>query len=288
MKQNRRWRSTVRATATAAAAAIVVAGCAGEAGGFPSIDGWTQDGEVRVFDADNLWEYINGAAELFVGYDVQSCETADLSSGDVVVALDLYDMGTPLNAFGIFSRERAGETVSVSGATDAMVSAPYLAMLVKGGIYAKVNVLEGALTPESGRALLEALVSELPGDAQLPAEFDLLPQGGKVAGSEGFQRVGYLGLTELTNCIYAEYAGEDGETWEGFAMVAPDPASAESQWNTLASQWDTADHDGSEVLFREIPYRGLVGVVRTEQGIFGASGAEDQAELLGRLDTIAN
>ncbi|MGD8727494.1 MAG: hypothetical protein PVH40_07605 [Gemmatimonadales bacterium] len=274
-----------RVAATVVAVTAVLA-CSGGSGGFPSIDGWEQLDEARVFDADNLWEYINGAAELFVAYDVRTCETADLRSGDAVVALDLYDMGTPLNAFGIFSRERAGERVSVPGATGAMVSAPYLALLVKGSTYAKVNVLEGQLTAESGRALLEALAPELPGEPVLPAEFDLLPAEGKVAGSEGFQKEGYLGLTELNDCIHAEYAGEDGETWEGFAMLAEDPAAAEAAWNALASEWESVDHGGNEVLFREIPYRGLVGVTRTEQGVFGASGAADQAELFGRLEAI--
>jgi hypothetical protein len=44
------------------------------------------------------------------------------------------------------------------------------------------------------------------------------------------------------------------------------------------------EHGGRTVLFREIPYGGLVGVTRTEQGIWGVSGAADQAELLGGLD----
>jgi hypothetical protein len=186
MKKNRRRNAAVSAVVAVSAALA----CSSGGGGFPALDGWDQTGEVRVFEADNLWEYINGAAELFVAYDVQTCETADLSSGDVVIALDLYAMGNPLNAFGIFSRERAGERVAIAGATDAMVSAPYLALLVKGSTYAKVNVLEGELTAENGRALLEGLAPELPGEPGLPAEFDLLPVDGKVAGTEGFQREG--------------------------------------------------------------------------------------------------
>jgi hypothetical protein len=120
----------------------------------------------------------------------------------------------------------------------------------------------------------------------LPAEFDLLSQEGKVAGTEGFQREGYLGLTELADCIHAEYAGDGGETWEGFAMLAHDPSSAEATWNALVGRWDAVDHGGNQVLLREIPYRGLVGVTRTEQGIFGASGAADQTELFNRLDAF--
>ena len=44
------------------------------------------------------------------------------------------------------------------------------------------------------------------------------------------------------------------------------------------------DQDGLTVLYREIPYRGLVGVVQTEDGVMGVSGAADRAALLNRLD----
>ena len=76
---------------------------------FPVVEGWSRPGDVLTYDADNLWEYINGAAELFVEFGVQTCRTADLVSGEVTVTVDLYDMGTPLNAFGVYERERPGK-----------------------------------------------------------------------------------------------------------------------------------------------------------------------------------
>jgi hypothetical protein len=232
---------------------------------------------VRVFDADNLWEYIDGAAELYVGYDVQTCTTGDVSSGDLVVTLDLYDMGDPLNAFGVFSRERTGERTAVSGATEARVSPPYLALLLKGSTYAKVNVLEGELTEQNARTLLEGLAAQLPGDAALPVELERLPREGRVAGTEGFQREGYLGLTELTHCVYADYA-DGGETWEGFVVLAG--------WEGLAEQWDQVEHGGEEILYTEIPYRGFAGVKRTAEGILGVAGAPDRESLLTRLSAF--
>lgn len=278
---NRRSAFAYRSVASAGAAVLAATtflSCSGGAdGGFPAIDGWTQVGDVRAYDAANLWEYIDGAAELFVAYDVQTCRTADLRSGDLVVGLDLYDMGEPLNAFGIFSRERAGERVPVPGATDAMVSAPYLALLVKGSTYAKVNVVEGELTEQRGRALLEALAAQLPGDAALPAEFERLPRDKRMAGTEGFQREGYLGLTELTNCVYAQYA-DSGGTWDGFVAL--------SGWEGIAERWDALEHGGEQVLYKEVPYRGFVGVRRTAQGILGVAGVADRQSLLARLDAF--
>jgi hypothetical protein len=147
----------------------------------------------------------------------------------------------------------------------------------------KVNVFEGELTDANGRELIEAIARALPGPTEYPAELNLLPENGRVAGSAGFQRDGFLGLTELTDCLYAEYSSDGVENWQGFAMLPTAHSSDEATWARLAGTWESIEQDGLSVVYREIPYRGLVGVVRTEQGLVGASGAADQAQLLSRL-----
>ena len=264
--------------------ALALSGCSSEDSSFPEVAGWTQAGDVLTYDAESLWEYINGAAELFVSYGVISCQTADLSSEDLTVAVDLYEMGTPLNAYGVFEREASGETVDIPGAVAAMVSPPYQALLLKGSTYAKVNVFEGELTMEAGRALLEGLADALPGESSIPSEFGLLPTAGKIAGTESYQAEAFLGLTELTDCVFAEYEDDAGEPWEGFVVL---PEAADDVWNALFSEWSSVERGGSMVLFREVPYRGFVGVVRTDAGLFGVSGAESQDALLARLDAFA-
>jgi hypothetical protein len=264
--------------------AVSLFSCTDQESDFPEVDGWTQSGEVSTYDADNLWEYINGAAELFIEYDVQTCMTADLTAGDLVVTVDLYDMGTPLNAYGVFKREHPSPGTSIPGAAEVAIAPPYQALLLKGSTYAKVNAIEGELTPESGRELLEALARALPGQKGYPSELELLPQTGIVAGSEGYKRQAFLGLTELSHCLYADYAGTDGETWEGFVVLPPPGSTMGSVWDALAAEWDSLELGERAVLYREVPYRGLVGVVRNEQSILGVSGAPDPASLLQRLD----
>ena len=103
-----------------------------------------------------------------------------------------------------------------------------------------------------------------------------------MAGTEAFQAEAFLGLTQLTDCVFAEYAGEgEEEPWQGFVII---PDAAPSVWEALAGEWESLEHDGSTVLYREVPYRGLVGVMKTEEGVFGVSGAADQDQLLTRLD----
>jgi hypothetical protein len=244
--------------------------------GFPAVQGWNRTGEVLVYDTDNLWEYINGAAELFVSYGVRNCRTTDLSSGDLTVTVDLYDMGTPLNAFGVFEREASGENVDVENAVAALVSPPYQALLLRGSTYAKVNVFQGELTMEAGLQLLTELARALPGDSRMPPELGLLPTDGKVEGTESYQAEGYLGL--------AEYAGEGGETWQGFVVR---PEAAQSVWDAVTADWELVKRDGLEARLTKVPYWGFVGVARTDHGLFGVSGAADQDALLERLEAFS-
>jgi hypothetical protein len=270
---------------TVLAASFLVASCAGRQSGFPAVEGWTQTGEVRVYNAETLWEYINGAAALFVEYGVRTCMTADMSAPGVSLTVDLYEMASPLRAVGAFKRESAGRGVSLTGATLAALSPPYQALMVKGSTYAKVNVFEGELTESQGRELLQGLAAALPGETVMPQEFSLLPAQGKVAGSDGFQPVAILGLVELTDCLYADYEGNDGETWQGFVVL---PSAAASVWDALADRWESFEHNGHTVLFREVPYSGLVGFTRTDSGMFGVSGAADQTQLRDKLGGFAS
>jgi len=260
--------------------------CASQEVGFPELDGWSVASDVRMYTADNLWEYINGAAELFVEYELETCHTGDLESSGLVVTVDYYNLGTPLNAFGVYVRERPDPGIEIPGATEAIISPPYQALLLKGSRYVKVNVFEGELTEENGRSLLEAISNALPGPSEYPEELALLPEHGRLPGTAGFQREGFLGLTELSDCMYAEYAEDGAEPWQGFAMLPTAHESINAIWERLSGAWESTAHNGHIVLFREIPYQGLVGVVRTGEGIMGASGAADQHQLMARIEGL--
>lgn len=259
--------------------------CGEELSGFPEVESWTQSGEIRVYNPETLWEYINGGAVAFVEYGMRTCTTADMVSDGISVTVDLYDMGSPLGAVGMFKSESAEDETDMTGATVGALSPPYQARLVKGSTYAKVNVYEGELTESIGHQLIQGLAASLPGEAAMPEEFSLLPEARKVAGSEMYQPGSILGLEELPDCIYADYEAEDGETWLGFVIL---PSVVDSVWAGLGDRWQPFELNGLEARFREVPYSGLVGVVRTDSGMFGVSGAADEDELRERLAGFAS
>jgi hypothetical protein len=258
--------------------------CSGDSESTLRVEGWRQIGEARVYTAETLWEYIDGAAVLFQEYGVRTCTTTDLSAGGVSVTVDRYEMASPLRAVGVFRRESGGPEIDVAGATVASLAPPYQGLVVRGRTYAKVNAYEGELTEAGGRQLLEALAASLSGDPIMPDEFSLLPEDGRVLGSEGFQPGSHLSLTELWDCLYAVYEGSSGETWDGFVVL---PSAAEDVWEAVGDRWISLEEAGRTIRFREVPYSGLVGVTRTDSGVFGVSGMTNEAQLRERLAHLA-
>lgn len=253
---------------------------------FPEIDGWKIASRVKSCTPQTLWEYINGAAEQFLNYGFQELRYCDLESKEyegVIVTVHLYDMGNPLNAFGMYDLERPEGAETMPVGAEAFLSPPYQALLLKGAFYVKVDAYEGEITEDVGKNLVEAISRALPGSDEYPAALKLLPEEARVRGSEGYARSGYLGLTELNNCVYASYEGKDGTGFPVFVMIG----DAEKDWDVLAGKWKVIERKGMAILFRQVPYRGFVGVIRTEEGIIGVAEAESEREMIRRLEALS-
>jgi hypothetical protein len=254
---------------------------------FPSPQGWTPAGEVLTFGRGELWEYINGAADAFLAYGFREVRVGDLSAKGVTLSVAVYDMGTPLNAFGMYRTERPEGEPSVAAGAEAVVMAPYQCLLLKDAYYVKVDVMEGDLPAKTGESLVRELAALLPGGDGLPAPVLALPAADRVPGSEGYARESYLGLADLRGAVHADYRDAAGEEFPGFLLVPGANEGPEEVWRRLGERWRTLEREGPPILTREIPYRGLAGVVRTESGILGTAGAPDRETLLARLDRLA-
>ena len=57
----------------------------------------------RVFTGTGLYGFMNGGADLFLEYGVRKLVTRDLVFMDMEYTLDIYEMPTPEDAFGIYS-----------------------------------------------------------------------------------------------------------------------------------------------------------------------------------------
>jgi len=84
---------------------------------FPAsneVAGWTKTGDIRTFEAADLWKYIDGEAERYLKAGAQRVSTADYKFQNKVDAVvDIYTMENPAGAAKIFESEPAGDAKSV-------------------------------------------------------------------------------------------------------------------------------------------------------------------------------
>ncbi len=274
-------RTVIATLLVACLVSPVVAQTSGEADAdlVPIAKGWDAPDQEYRYGPDNLWEYINGAAELFLTYDFRQLAVRDLERGEQYATVSVYDMGHPMNAFGIFERESPtdGERLDEPGA-GAVLQPPYQGLMFKDRFYVKVEVGGGDMDEATLRELLAAAAAGLPGADDPPAELALLPAANRQPGTVAYTGRDYLGLADLRNCLHADYEDPDsGQAYQIFAMrTSGDPFA------TISRQWHVQEKGGAVVAWREIPYQGVVVMKKTATGALGIAGCEnrEQAEAL--------
>ena len=120
-----------------------------------SIDGWNIL-EDHLYNRENLYEYINGGAELYLSFGFQSVLSRTYFRTDQPkIIVDLFDMRESANAFGVFCHTR--EVVDTTFGQGSQYF-PGLLTFWKDHYY--VSILASPETPESKQAV-ENLAREI-------------------------------------------------------------------------------------------------------------------------------
>lgn len=127
------------------------------ASGFP---GAKLKEQVTLYDEKGLFDYIDGAAPIFIERHFRRLGAAELATpeGSELVC-DVYDMATPENARAIFDKERSSTAKPVPGFADA-VSGPMSLVFQRGRYYTKLTAFDAkaeAVLPTLARALEEKM-----------------------------------------------------------------------------------------------------------------------------------
>ncbi|MCX7598766.1 MAG: hypothetical protein N2512_07835 [Armatimonadetes bacterium] len=103
--------------------ALVAAGmaaCRGEGIVLPDRAGlWRAEGPAKTYDRRTLYDYIDGSAEVYLAYGFRKLTTRRyVCEGQPAIAADVFDMGSPADAYGIFSFERMGGHVGLGDGSE--------------------------------------------------------------------------------------------------------------------------------------------------------------------------
>jgi len=170
--------------------------------------GWEIFDKVKQFTPESLYEQIDGRAEFFLAYDVIGMTFASfINSADTGKFIDLsvYDMGTPTNAFGVFSAERLqGEPPLDLGRAGYRSYTNYY--IWKGQYY--IKIIASHTTGEFlriGMDLAQKMTDFLPDSGEPVWGLTALPQADLVPGSVQYFKVDAMGLDFMRNTFTARY-----------------------------------------------------------------------------------
>lgn len=173
---------------------------------FPEIAGWKKSGEVETFIPKNLYEYINGAADLYLMYDFQELKVAEYQNEKKAsVTVDVYRHKTSLLAFGIYSQERLSGASFLDIGVQGYYEKGFLNFLV-GPYYVKLSTVNTG--PEDRDVLVafaKNVVENLGPKGPLPAILSFFPTEGKKVNSEMFIFKNFLGYAFLHDGFTADF-----------------------------------------------------------------------------------
>jgi len=108
------------------------------------VAGWATTGDIRTFEAADLWKYIDGEAERYLKAGVQSVSTADYKfQSKTETVVDIYTMENPEGAAKIFESEPAGDAKAVQLGDGARLYGQSL-VFRKGAALVRIMAYEGS------------------------------------------------------------------------------------------------------------------------------------------------
>lgn len=76
----------------------------------PEVEGWKAEAKDVIYDPETIFEYIDGAGEVYRSYNFKSLLSRRFQkAGQSDIIVDLFDMGSSEDAFGVFTHDLDGE-----------------------------------------------------------------------------------------------------------------------------------------------------------------------------------
>lgn len=174
--------------------------------------GWIPDGRAKVYTPQNLYEYIDGEAELYLSYGFKHLVTAfyrKAGAKSTGLVVNVYRMGSLLDAFGIYSNYRSPSNEPLQVGAEGFADDSQL-MYYQDRYFVQIMGSGSPVPDRSAFVSCAAAISKrLPPGAGKPLELQFLAVPGLVRGSEKYYPEGLLGQKFLGRGLTAEVTSRE-------------------------------------------------------------------------------
>ena len=248
------------------------------------IAGFKISKKPEYYNQENLWDYMNGGAPGYLAYGFKEMVTFGVMNlkNRLEYVIDVYDMGSSLNAFGIYSTERLPDGRDTECGVDSFQSDKIL-FFWQDSYY--VKIMAYGLTSEKAKSLTflaQVIAQKIPKKGTRPHLFSLFPEKGKFKKSERYIRRDVLGQEYFTNGYSAEYEINASKYQiflicaDGLEETRQDFQKYRNYLKTVGSITDERMQLGEQAFAGTHNYYGMVLFARRGAYIIGILGLDDR------------
>lgn len=246
---------------------------------FPEMKAWTRETEIKTFDTETLWEYINGAAEYYLRFGFQKLEVVEyaLDENNYIKA-ELYWHASPLNTFGIYAFERPGDGDFLNIGNEGYKAVSAL-NFYSGNCYVKIHSNQtDNFTLKTIEDIAKAISEKLASQTEEVEELKNLPKENRLAHSEKYIPENYLGYSFFKKVITASFQ-DDKISYEIFCIAFENNNSALEPLKRYAAQMKLDfDIKSDSVYTFDNVFNGQVSIIVSKSMLWGVVNAKPEHE----------
>ncbi|HEX9916447.1 MAG TPA: DUF6599 family protein [candidate division Zixibacteria bacterium] len=207
------------------------------------IGGWRACDSSSCYDRENLFDYIDGGAEIYLAYDFKSLTVQKYCRDTTQIIVEIYQTETLADAFGLYSQSSMKRNITF--AQRGGYESGELRFR-KGAYFVRIfNWKEKDNLKKEILELGRRIAGKMKGEEGLPVLFCALPKLGLVSGSERYlhQQISLnrtyfisnqniLNLNFKTNVVIADYRMQ-GDSLKYLLIQYPNGVEAERAWQSF-------------------------------------------------------
>ena len=254
--------------------------------------GWKIEGKPALYDRETLSDRINGEAELYFPYGFDRMAAARYASGKNPAAgmdVEIYRMGSPLDAFGMYANYRQKDGRSQAVGAESNLSGSQL-FLYQGRHFVHIQTTgSDAAEPVALIECARTVAAQLPVNVNRPPELAVFDRPEIIKDSERYLPKNLLGYDFLNRGIMAD-AVVNGTNFQIFLLLATTPESALAVFDSYRSQLAQVKIEPggkSEVFLEGVdPLYGSVIVLRKGGCLAGALKFSEEKVIRSLLESL--
>jgi hypothetical protein len=247
---------------------------------YPVLKGFRIKTDYPVYLPDNLWDFIDGAADAYLAYGFIDLHVAEYKKRKAVIKLEIYRHSDNTMAFGIYSSERSPSFRFINLGAQGYIADGAINFF-KGNYYVKIKTYsKKAKVLQAEESLAERVAGMLTGETSMPAMLSQFPSEGRKLNEEIYINESVLGHNFLNKAFRVPYqVGSD--VFSIFISERSTSEDAKKTANTyIASTGISPVETGDSKFILTDGYNGTIFIAWKDKKIVIISGlAKDQAAI---------